>query len=133
MTALTPEEAITAFATRAWQGPVIGINLLKFRAQAQYPNGSFEPCTGQEAWLRYEKLALKVAEKYHLEPMVRATVEQNIFCAYDEQWDALIINGYRSKTDLVGALADPELAELGVHVGAAVENYTFIACRPDNI
>ncbi|MCZ6656009.1 MAG: hypothetical protein O7C67_01820 [Gammaproteobacteria bacterium] len=36
MAALTDEEAITAFATSAWQGRVIGVNLLKFRVHAQY-------------------------------------------------------------------------------------------------
>lgn len=133
MATLSPEEAMTAFAANAWQGPVMGVNLLKFRDQALYPDDSYEPCTGLEAWLRYEDLALKVAQKYHLQPFLRATVEQNIFPAYGEQWDALIINSYDSKQNLFDALADPELAALGVHVGAAVERYTFIVCRPNNI
>lgn len=133
MTILSPEQAIEAFASAQWQGPVMGVNLLKFRKEALYPDDSFTACSGPEAWERYEEEALKIAEKYNLEPIVRATVEQNIFCAYSEEWDAVIINRYLAKMDLVQALADPELAALGVHVGAAIEKYTFLACRPDNI
>ena len=133
MAALTPEEAFEAFVQGSWQGPVLGINLLKFRDQADYPDDTYSPCTGREAWLRYEEQALVVAEKYRLAPVIRATVEQTLQPAYGEEWDAVIINRYPEKQNLVDALTDQELAALGVHVGAAIEQYTFIARRPDNI
>ena len=84
-TPIGAEEALSAFIKSAWQGPVLGVNLLKFRDQAEYPDDSFEPCTGQEAWLRYEEQALVVAEKYNLEPVIRATVEQTLQPAYGEE------------------------------------------------
>ena len=133
MAALTYEQAVEAFTKSAWQGPVAGVNLLKFRQEAQYPDDSFEPCTGLEAWLKYEELALKLAVKYNLKPLFRGMVDQTFFGAHDEEWDALIINGYDEKQDLIAALADDELNALGVHVGAAIEKYTFLACRPDSL
>ena len=57
------QEKISALAELPLEGPIVMLNLLRYRERASYP-GDFdaEPCTGREAYARYTSVAQGLVE-----------------------------------------------------------------------
>jgi hypothetical protein len=60
----TPER-IQELASAADDGPVVMINLLRYREHAAYPPGfDATPCSGEEAYARYAAAVFPLLEKH---------------------------------------------------------------------
>ena len=92
-------EQIKAFLQS--EGPVLMVNLLKFRARAQYEDGRDTTLTGAEAYARYAAEMRKLVEERGGRFVFGAEVEGLLLGEVDELWDLVGIVEYPSAKALV--------------------------------
>ncbi len=91
------------------EGPVVMLNLLKFREVANYPAGSeFAGCSGREAYARYQHNftvavgATSQAQVLHDGPVMRTFIGD----AAGQDWDRMLIVRYPSRRHFLAMMAD---------------------------
>lgn len=107
--------------------PIVMVNLLKFRDSANYPTDSdHSPCSGEEAYKRYSKVAsVKIREaggEIHFASRSMGT----LIGPTDEEWDQVILVKYPSFKAFVGMIMAEEYQAASVHRTAAMENSRLI-------
>ena len=126
MTVSPNEEQLTELASTNDTGPVVMLNLLRFRAVAAYPDGR-DGGTGAEAYQRYADVALaKVAERGG-RLLYAAAVDQTVIGPTAESWDQVAIVEYPSRAAFLDMIADPEYLAAHVHREAGLEDTRLIA------
>jgi uncharacterized protein (DUF1330 family) len=128
----TPEQ-IQTFATTEQEGPIVMLNLLSFREQAEYPEGSeHAPCTGREAYARY---AVAVMPRLHAvggHPVWQGRVNQTLIGPSEsgvESWDAMLLVQYPSKQSFLQMAMDPEYLKVAAHRTAALADSRLVAMQ----
>jgi uncharacterized protein (DUF1330 family) len=110
--------------------PVVMLNMLRFRAQAEYPDGSgHAPCSGREAYRRYTKEATR-----HFEPLGGrlvwlGQVERILIGPEQEFWDEVFLAQYPSRRAFIRMVSDPDYIATTVHRTAALADSRLIAMR----
>jgi uncharacterized protein (DUF1330 family) len=108
--------------------PVVMVNLLKFRDKALYPQGSgFEPCSGREAYKRYEKAALVKLGEVGARPVWMSRAFLGVIAPEDETWDQVLLVRYPSLEAFMRMIAMPDYLAATVHRTAALEDSRLIA------
>ena len=132
MPSIQPErEALLELARLPDAGPVVMLNMLRFRAQAEYPAGSgYAPCSGREAYRRYTKEAAR-----HFEPLGGrlvwlGQVERVLIGPEQETWDEVFLAQYPSRRAFVQMVSDRDYLAITVHRTAALADSRLIAMRP---
>jgi hypothetical protein len=120
------EEAGRAFFTRRITGPVVMLNLLRFRAQADYSATPYlvppEPIDGATAYQRYIEHTLPLLRKSGGDVMFFGRGGPFLIGPSDERWDAALLVRQRSVADFMAFASDKEyLAGVG-HRTAALED-----------
>jgi uncharacterized protein (DUF1330 family) len=120
------EEAGRAFFTRRITGPVVMLNLLRFRAQADYlatPHlAPPEPIDGATAYKRYIEHTLPFLRKSGGDVTFLGRGGPFLIGPPDERWDAALLVRQRSVADFMAFASDKEyLAGVG-HRTAALED-----------
>ncbi len=117
-------------------GPVQMVNLLRFRAQAEYGDDSPLPrCTGQEAYMQryvpaFAEVAAKTAPGEAFRPVFLGAAVSTIVAEPGEQWHAVAIVEYDSFEGLRKVVESPEYEVLAApHRRAALADWRFIAVR----
>ena len=131
---LTPEALDAAGRALADAGPVVMINLLRYRAQAEYGGGTtLPPCLGKAAYFgRYVPAFAKVAERVapgtSFKPVLLGSVHATLVAPAGEAWDDIAIVEYPSFEALRRIVASPEYAaEAAPHRRAALADWRFVA------
>lgn len=106
--------------------PIIMINLLKFREQARYPDGSIA-CSGREAYQAYTKIASKTLAEIGGELFWRGPVHGCLIAPEWETWDEAMLIKYPSIEAFEKMVAMPEYQQGVVHRTAALEDSRLIA------
>lgn len=119
----TPEAA-RAFFSSAEEGPVVMLNLLRFREYADYSAAPKlapdEPITGARAYRRYMAHAAPFVEAAGGEVLFSGTGGANLIGPSDERWDHVLLVRYPSANAFRKFTSDPGyLAGLG-HRSAAL-------------
>jgi uncharacterized protein (DUF1330 family) len=118
--ALNPEpDQIRDFV--ATDGPVLMVNLLKFRAKAAYPDGRDPELSGEEAYGRYASEMRKLVERTGGRFVLGARVEGLLLGRVESLWDTVGIVEYPSAKTLVEIASSPEFREIEVHREAGLE------------
>lgn len=135
MSSLHPEaEALSALSTRAEgpdDGPVVMLNLLRFRAQAAYPEGSAHAaCSGREAYQRYASSVGAHLRVVGGKPVFMGAVEQTLIGPADESWDEALLVEYPSRASFLRMVADPDYLACTVHRTAALLDSRLIVTSP---
>ena len=111
-------------------GPVVMLNMLRFRVQAEYPEGSgHAPCSGREAYRRYTKEAAR-----HFEPLGGTLVwlgqvERVLIGPDQEGWDEVFLAQYPSRRAFVQMVSNPDYVAITVHRTAALADSRLVAMR----
>ena len=102
-------------------GPLVMINLLRFRERAAYPAGfDATPCSGREAYLRYGSVAtIKVAEVGG-RILWTAAVKMSVIAPEGEEWDEAVLVEYPSRAAFVTMVSQPDYLAAAVHRTAAL-------------
>jgi hypothetical protein len=114
-------------------GPVVMMNLLKFREVASYPpDAGMAPSSGKEAYDRYQHAftvavgAVSQAEVLYDGPCEQVFIGQPGTDATD--WDKLLLVRYPSRQHFLGMMADDAYRGALVHRYAGLERTLLIQC-----
>ena len=122
------EEPLKAFLAEAEDGPIVMINLLRYREQAEYPPGTSEaPCTGQEAYGRYSDGVTPLLGKHGGRPVWIGLARQTLIAPEGEQWHNALLVEYPTRKAFVEMTTSAEYQAIAHHRTAALEDSRLIA------
>jgi uncharacterized protein (DUF1330 family) len=108
--------------------PVVMINLLRYRATADYPAGSGEPSvTGRQAYERYSRLTLPHLLKVGGRLIWQAEARSCLIAPGGEHWDDVLLVQYPSRGAFERMITSPEYQAGVIHRTAALEDSRLIA------
>lgn len=108
--------------------PIVMLNLLRFRDQARYGEGSSEPArSGRQAYGEYSKTALRKVQGVGGELVWMGRTRASLIAPEGEQWDEVLLVRYPSATAFASMLADLEYQAATRHRTAALEEARLIA------
>lgn len=126
-------DQVRALRDSGRDGPVVMMNLLKFREVAQYPSLSgIAPCSGEVAYDRYQHAftiavgAISQAEVLYDGPCEQVFIGQPGTDAAD--WDKLLLVRYPSRQHFLAMMANGSYRDALVHRYAGLERTVLIQC-----
>ena len=123
MGGITPNlEQFQQLATSPDTGPVVMINLLKFRAANGTP--------GVEEYRRYGDTALEMIEAQGGRLLWAGTGDQVLIGDAEQGWDAVLLVEYPSRAAFIEMVSSPEYLAAHEYRERALERTIVIACTP---
>ena len=121
------QEQGAAFVSVDREGPVVMLNLLRFRAVADYREHPDleppEPISGAEAYRRYVENTLPILSKVGSEILFRASGGAALIGPSDERWDLVVLVRHQSAQAFLGFAQDPAyLAGAGHRIAALADS-----------
>ena len=114
--AVTPTaEQIEGFLAPDAAGPIHMLNLLKFKAHAEYEDGRETSLSGREAYMLYATEVAKVITQVGGKLTFGAEVRRLMLGEVEELWDQVAIAMYPSRTAMFEMIQLPAYAEISVH------------------
>jgi len=129
---VVPGEAqIRALSESRHQGPIVMVNLLKYRARAAYELGKAEAkenLSGREAYQRYGMVAMQ-----HVAAcgggIVWMGAQKLVFIGGPEQeWDEVVCVRYPSREAFLKMISNPEYLAASYHRDAGLERTALLCC-----
>lgn len=126
-------DQVRALRDHGRDGPVVMMNLLKFRKVAEYPSEmGMAPCSGEAAYAQYQHAftiavgAVSQAEVLYDGPCEQVFIGQAGTDATD--WDKLLLVRYPTRQHFLTMMADASFREALVHRYAGLERTVLIQC-----
>jgi uncharacterized protein (DUF1330 family) len=125
MSVLPTEQQLAELTSAADEGPVVMLNLLRFKEMA---DGIDQGLTGAEAYARYSAAT---------EPFLRAVggrlraalqARQTVIGPQAGEWDLILLVEYPSRAKFMEMAANPEYLKVHAHRQAALADSRLIAC-----
>lgn len=120
------EEAGRAFFMRHFTGPVVMLNLLRFRAHADYSASPHlapaQPIDGSTAYQRYAEHTLPLLRRRGGDVTFIGNGSAFLIGPSDERWDLALLVRHRSVADFMAFATDPEYLAGAGHRTAALED-----------
>jgi len=114
--AVWPDEAqIKAMGEPGPDGPIVMVNLLKFREKAQYKDGRETRLTGREAYGLYGDAVTKILGTYGARFLFGGDVTHLSLGEFTPLWDEVALVEYPSRGALRDMAASPEWLAASVH------------------
>lgn len=118
---VTPNsDQLQGFTEPGPDGPIYMVNLLKFKAKAEYPDGRASDLTGEQAYAIYGEGVTKLLAEVGGAPVFSATVERLMLGEVEDLWDKVAIAMYPSRAAMLTMIQMPKMAEIGVHRAAGL-------------
>ena len=118
-------EQLGALLADTAPGPIVMLNLLKFRARAEYPDGR-DGGSGRDAYLRYAHAMRRIVEGAGGRFIFSADVQRVVIGEVGELWDVVGIVEYPSRAAFHQIATSPEVQEIGVHREAGLAGQLLI-------
>ena len=114
--AVTPTaEQIEGFLAPDAAGRSTWLNLLKFKAHAEYEDGRETSLSGREAYMLYATEVAKVITQVGGKLTFGAEVKRLMLGEVEELWDQVAIAMYPSRAAMFEMIQLPAYAEISVH------------------
>jgi uncharacterized protein (DUF1330 family) len=110
-------------------GPIVMVNLLKFREKAAYEDGRSEAISGREAYMRYAEKMTAIVEAAGGRVRFMADVTGVVIGELEEPWDAVALVEYPSSAAFVAIATSPEVMEIGTHRAAGLAGQLLIRSK----
>ena len=107
-------------------GPVVMVNLLRFRAKAVYPDGPPSDLTGRQAYNLYAAPMQNVIEQGGGKVLFGGDIASLVIGDVEDLWDTCVLVEYPSAAAFAAIVTSPEVAEIGVHRAAGLEGQLLI-------
>ena len=117
-------DQFNAFKALPRDVPVMMLNLVKYRAKAQYEDG--REVTGAEAYAAYGRESAPVFERVGGEIIWRGKPEVMLIGPFEKQWDEIFVARYPTAGAFLEMVTDPVYREAVKHRQAAVEDSRLI-------
>lgn len=124
----TPDQARDLFFA-AENGPFVMVNLLKFKARADYGNGKDEGLTGRQAYERYSEKMVKLVEKSGGKVVFAGQAVRLMIGQVDPMWDVVGLIEYPSRAAFLEITRSPEFHDIERHRYAGLEGQLNIECK----
>jgi len=109
------------------EGPIIMVNLLRYRERAAYPQSSAAtPCSGREAYQRYSEVALRTVAEVGGELFYLGRVAASVIAPAGEEWDDVALVRYPSRRAFVEMIGRADYQAGAVHRTAALADSRLI-------
>jgi hypothetical protein len=123
------------FSTRADEGPIVMLNLNRYRDRAHYepapPDGVDGDVSGRDAYLRYGIVAQQAVESVG-GAILWATDAHDVVIGCDhDRYDEVVAVWYPSRAAFLRLAEFPGYVDALAHRTAAIEQATLLACRGD--
>lgn len=105
MTIETKPDAVERMAAAETDDPVVMLDLLRYRVQAEDGHG-VDGMTGQAAYREYGKRIAELNPRFGGEPIWMGRAGDLVID--DEEWDIVILVRYPTRRHFVAMLADPD-------------------------
>ena len=112
-------------------GPVVMLNLLKFRERSNYPAGSpHAPCSGVEAYGRYQTAFVETVGAVSQAEVVWEGPVDMLFIGQEPQdWDKCLLVRYPSRQHFLAMMANPTYRDALEHRYAGLERTVLMQMR----
>ncbi|CUS46879.1 MAG: DUF1330 domain-containing protein [Pseudomonadota bacterium] len=110
----SPEQA-AAFFGAPEDGPFVMINLLKFRKQAEYADGSEPELSGRDAYRRYGKAVQACLASVGARSLYAGDVTELMLGEIDELWDMVALAEYPSRAAMMAMVSSPAYQAIEKH------------------
>ena len=124
-----PEQA-KAFFFGEENGPMVMVNLLKFKDQAEYPDGSNADWSGKQAYLVYGAAVQKCLELVGGRAVFSGDVTGLILGEVEELWDMVALAYYPSPQAMMQMVGLPEYQGIEIHRFAGLKGQLNIRTAP---
>lgn len=126
-------DAVTAMAGTDADGPLIMLNLNRYRERAAYegapPGGGSPEVSGREAYGRYGAVALDVLRREGGEILWATQATLTVVGDQRDDWDEVIAVRYPTLAAFVGLALDPDIDVALAHRDAGLERAAIIRCN----
>ena len=106
--------------------PIVMLNLLKFRAKAEYPDGRKTDLTGAQAYGIYADAMRQVVERQGGKFLFAGDVKYLVVGDVENLWDIAALVQYPSAAEFAKITTSAEVTEIGVHRAAGLEGQLLI-------
>ena len=126
MTSISPNESqIRQLVSRIDDGPVVMVNLLKFRRQA---TGAAE--SGAAAYARYAEVVTGLIEDLGGRTVWRGKADQILIGDSEADWDMAVLVEYPTRRAFLEMVNLPEYQQIHEDRESGLERTSLIACTP---
>lgn len=122
------EEQMAGFLEPGPDGPIYMLNLLKFKAQAEYPDGRQTELTGQQAYQVYADGVVELLAEVGGGLVFSADVSRLMLGEVENLWDKAAIAMYPSRAAMLEMMQKPKMQEISLHRAAGLEGQLNIEC-----
>jgi uncharacterized protein (DUF1330 family) len=122
-----------AFFSTPDDGPIVMINLLKFKEFAEYEDGSDASLSGEAAYLRYGALLdgpEGVLAKFGAKLLYSGKTTGLLLGEVEEEWDAVALVEYPSTSGMLAMVMSPEYNAIDHHRYAGLAGQLNIRSKP---
>jgi uncharacterized protein (DUF1330 family) len=123
------EEQFKRLAASGDDGPVMMVNLLRFKERADGIDAD-DGITGAEAYARYGAALQPYLEGVRGRVLLGGVTTESVIGPEAGEWDAVFVAEYPSRKAFLEMTSDPGYLEVHRHRAAAVADSRLIACRP---
>ncbi len=112
--------------------PISMLNLLKFKAQAEYEDGRSSDLTGAQAYQLYTEAFIRLMVPKGCRVVYSGDTRGALIGDLSEtdQWDAVAVIEYPSTQVMLDMWRDPQYEIAGEHRTAGLEGQLLIECAP---
>jgi len=112
-------------------GPIVMLNLLRYRERAAYPAGfDAEPCSGREAYGRYAAVALGKVAEVHGRILWSGAARACVIAPAGEAWDDVVLVEYPSRRAFLTMVGQPDYLAAAPHRTAALADSRLVETTP---
>lgn len=108
-------DQITSFFGGPENGPFVMLNLLKFKENAEYPDGSDANLSGAEAYARYGKAIQACLAAVDGKQIYAGPVTGLMIGEVEELWDMVALVEYPSLAAMQKMVSSPEYQVIEIH------------------
>ena len=96
-------------------GPIVMVNLLKFKPKAEYADGRPTELTGREAYMRYGAAVSELIKQYGGRVLFAGDVTHLTLGRVEELWDEVALAEYPDRAALLAMSTSKAWQEAAVH------------------
>jgi uncharacterized protein (DUF1330 family) len=123
-------EQASAFFGSPEAGPFVMVNLLKFKAKAEYADGSDADLSGAEAYARYGKAVQACLASVGGHQVYAGPVTGLMLGEVEELWDMVALAEYPSLAAMQAMISSPEYQAIEHHRKAGLAGQLNIRTSP---
>jgi uncharacterized protein (DUF1330 family) len=102
-------------------GPIVMVNLLKFKEKAQYEDGRETDLSGRDAYMIYGRAVAELLKEHGGRLLFAADVTHLMLGQVEDLWDEVALAEYPDRAALVAMSSSESFREIAVHRSAGLE------------